>query len=162
MKKHFIATFLCAGLGLIDTSGFARADSIGRYECSVVGAVAMDAIGDREGHVPRTVQFNCVGVDGLLKGGVYTAISIAEWTGSEGRYLLGDGVHRTAGGLAVAHTLEGIGSFTMRDGKPAGVTSSGRAIFSFASGTLASLAGRAIKFVSKTTGTNQFEMEITD
>jgi len=161
MKTQFIAT-LCIGLGLIGTSRFAFADSIGKYECSVVGAVAVDAIGDREGHALRTVQFNCVGVDGLLKGGVYTAISISEWTGSDGKYLLGDGVHRTAGGLAVAHTLEGTGSLIMKDGKPAGTTSSGRAIFSFASGTLASLAGRAIKFVSRTTGTNQFEMEITD
>ena len=57
-------------------SGVALADTIGRYECSVIGALAQEPIGDRNEHTMVSVQYSCVGMDGLLKGAVNTGISI--------------------------------------------------------------------------------------
>ena len=47
MSKRFIATFLCSALGLIGASGFALAETIGRYECSTIGTASQEPIGDR-------------------------------------------------------------------------------------------------------------------
>ena len=68
MSKRFIATLVCSALGLIGASGLALADSIGRFECSVVGTPSQEPIGDRNGHGLLSIQYSCFGVDGLLKG----------------------------------------------------------------------------------------------
>ena len=51
MCERLTATFVCSALSLVAATGFARADTIGRYQCAVVGAIAQDPIGDRDGHV---------------------------------------------------------------------------------------------------------------
>jgi hypothetical protein len=162
MSKRFIATFACAALSLIGSSGLALAETIGRYECSIVGTISQEPIGDRDGHRLMSFQFSFFGVDGLLKGAVYTASSVSEWDGSQGTYLFTAGVHRAPGGLAVTQLTEGTGSVVMKDGKPAGTESSGKATFRFASGTLATISGKAVKFTSKTTGVGQFSLEFAD
>jgi hypothetical protein len=50
----------------------------------------------------------------------------------------------------------------MKDGKPAGSDASGKAQFKFASGTLATLSGKAVKFETKPTGVSRFSIEYTD
>ena len=50
----------------------------------------------------------------------------------------------------------------MKDGKPAGTESSGKAVFKFASGTLAAISGKTVKFTSKPTGVGRFELEFAD
>jgi hypothetical protein len=57
---------------------------------------------------------------------------------------------------------EGTGSVSMKDGKPAGVTASGKAVFKVGSGSLAALSGKAASFTSKVTGANRFELEFAD
>ena len=162
MCKRLIAAFFCSALGLIGASGFALAETIGRYECNTFGTASQEPIGDRNGHQLSAVQFSCLGVDGVLKGAVYTATSITEWDGPRGTYLLTGGVHRAPGGLAVTQTLEGTGSILLKDGKPVGWENSGKSIFKFASGTLAALAGKTVKFTSKGKGLNRFDIEFTD
>ena len=81
MRKRFIATFVCSALSLIGASGFALAETIGRYECSFIGTGSQEPIGGT-GHSLSSNQFSCFGVDGLLKGAVYTGSSIGEWGGS--------------------------------------------------------------------------------
>ena len=49
-----------------------------------------------------------------------------------------------------------------KDGKPAGVTGSGKAIFKLGSGNLAALSGKATKFTTRMTGANRFELEFVD
>ena len=71
MRKRFIATFVCSALSLIGASGFALAETIGRYECSFIGTGSQEPIGGT-GHSLSSNQFSCFGVDGLLKGAVYT------------------------------------------------------------------------------------------
>ena len=119
MDKRIIVTVVCSTLGLINASGFALAETVGRLECSVVGAVSPDPIGDKDGHLLRSNQYSCLGMEGLLKGAVYSGSSTSEWDGSQGTYLSGGGIIRVAGGLAVTQITEGTGSIVMKDGKPA-------------------------------------------
>lgn len=162
MSKRLVASILFSAFGLIGTSGFALADTIVRYECNIIGAIGLEPIGDRDGHLLRSYDYSCVGVDGLLKGGVYTAISVSEMDGPKVTFHLGAGVHRTAGGLAVGQSLEGTGSTVMQEGKPARATASGTMIFKFASGTLAVLSGKTFKWAAKPIGFNRFELEFAD
>jgi hypothetical protein len=161
VSKRFVASILVSALGLIGTSGMAQADSIGRYECNIIGPVGLEPIGDHDGHVLRSYDFSCEGVDGLFKGAVYTAISVSELDGSKASFHLGGGIHRAPAGLAVGQMLEGSGSTTMLDGRPR-ATASGTMMVRFASGTLASLSGKTLKWAAKPAGFNRFDMEFAD
>lgn len=65
------------------------------------------------------------------------------------------------GGLAVSQAIEGTSSVVMKDGKPVGNESSGKTRFRFASGTLAALAGKTVRFEAKPTGVGRFSLEYT-
>jgi hypothetical protein len=162
MDKRIMITAICSTPGLISASGFALAETVGRYECSVVGAVSQDPIGDKDGHRITGVQYSCSGMEGLVKGAVYSGTSTSEWDGSQGTYLSGGGTVRAAGGLAVTQITEGKGSAIMKDGKPAGSESSGKALFKYASGTLASLSGKMVRWETKPMGFGLFSIELTD
>lgn len=161
MDKRIIATVACTTLGLVNASGFALADSIGRLECSIVGTPSQDPIGDRDGHRLVSAQYSCFGVEGLLKGVLYTTATTSEWDGSQGIYFVGGGIIRAPGGIAVTQLTEGQGSTVMKDGKPAGNEVSGKGQVKFASGAFAELSGRAIKFEAKPAGFNRFGLEFT-
>jgi hypothetical protein len=161
-KTSLLAALAWSVVGLCSASEAALADTIGRYECNVLGTTTLEALGDRTGHGLLNYQFSCVGVDGLLKGAVYTAVHISEWDGTQGKFLLTGGVHRMAGGQAVSRMLEGTGSVVHQDGKPVGTASSGTAIFDLGSGTLSALAGKTAKFKSKSIGYNRFALEFED
>ena len=161
MNKRIIATVACTTLGLINASGFALADSIGRLECSIVGTPSQDPIGDRDGHRLASAQYSCLGVEGLLKGAMYTSSSASEWDGSQAKYVAGGGIMRAPGGLVVIQLNEGVGSVVMKDGKPAGSEASGKSLVKFASGAFAELAGRALRFDAKPAGFNRFTLEFT-
>ena len=160
--KRLAVALACSLLSLCGAGGFAIADTIGRYECNVVGTAAPEPIGDRPGHGLTSYQYSCVGVEGFLKGAVLSATNISEWEGPQGKFLLGGGVHRTAGGFAVSRMQEGTNSITIQDGKPVGSTGSGTAIFNLGSGTLSSLSGKTVKFTSKSIGPQRFILEFQD
>lgn len=161
MGKRFVVTVVCSALCLISESGVALPESVGRWECSVVGTVSQEPIGDRDGHRLVSFEYSCSGVEGLLKNTVYTASGISEWDGPQGKYLSAGGIVRAPGGLAVTQVTEAIGSLVMKDGKPAGTETSGKAQFTFASGTLAALSGKPVKFESKPIGAGRFGIEVT-
>ncbi|WP_338833878.1 hypothetical protein [Bradyrhizobium septentrionale] len=162
MDKRIIMTAVCSALGSIGASGFALAETVGRYECNIVGVVSQEPIGDKDGHRITGVQYSCSGVEGLVKGAVYSGTSTSEWDGPQGTYLSGGGTVRAAGGLAVTEITEGKGAAVMKDGKPAGSESSGKALFKFASGTLATLSGKTVRWETKPTGVGRFSIELTD
>src|SRR5436309_12655922 len=58
----------CSTFVLISANGFAQAETIGRYECSVVGTADQEPIGDKDGHRLASVQYSCFGVEGLVNG----------------------------------------------------------------------------------------------
>lgn len=161
MGKRFVATVVCSTLCSIIGSEVALADSIGRWECSVVGTVSQEPIGDRDGHRLVSFQYSCFGVDGLLKDTVYTAFGVSEWDGPQGKFLSAGGIVRAPGTLAVTQITEATASAIMKDGKPAGNHTSGKAQFSFASGLLATLSGKTVKFESKPAGAGRFTIEVT-
>lgn len=137
MDKRIIATVVSTTLGFVNASGFALADPIGRLECSIVGTPSQEPIGDRDGHRLVSGQYSCLGVDGLLKGALYTTATTSEWDGSQGTYFTGGGVFRVPGGIAVTQLNEARGSAVITDGKPAGNEVSGKGQVKFASGALA-------------------------
>jgi hypothetical protein len=162
MNQRVIATVLFSMLALAGATELASADPIGRYECSIVGNANQEPLGDRAGHGLLSYQFSCYGVDGLLKGAVYSAVHVSEWDGPQGTFLLAGGVHRIAGGFAVTQMTEGSATVIMKDGKPVSVTSSGKAIFKLGQGSLAALSGKAASFTTRVTGPNRFELEFAD
>jgi hypothetical protein len=161
MRKFLIASILASAFGLVGASGLAHADSLGRYECNIIGPIGLDPIGDRDGHLLRSYDYSCAGIDGIFKGAVLTGVSVGEMDGSRMTFHLAGGVHRVAGGLAVGETLEGTGSTVTQEG-PARVTASGTMIFKFASGKLAALSGKTFKWTAKPIGFNRYEMEYGD
>jgi hypothetical protein len=160
MDKRIIVTVVCSALASISLSASALAETVGRFECSVVGAASQDPIGDKDGHRLTTVQYSCVGVDGLLKDALYSGSSTSEWNGSQATYFTGGGTIRAPGGLAVTLLTEGVGSAIMKDGKHAGSEASGKGLVKFASGTLAALAGKTDKWQVKPAGFNRFSLEL--
>lgn len=150
-------------VGAIAASSIAHADVVGRYDCHALGSTAPEPIGDRAGHGLQQYQFSCVGVDGPLKGAIYTAINATEWDGPNGKQLLGGGVHRMPDGLAVTQMQEGAHTTVeMKDGKLAGISGAGKAAVKFASGSLVSLSGKTLNFVSKSIGFNHFVIEFSE
>ena len=99
MRKSFIAAFVCSALGLTSSGGFALAETIGRYNCTIVGVASQEPIGDRSGHFLASVQYSCFGEGGPLKGDVHTASSASEWDNNQGTFLIGGGIHRRRGDL---------------------------------------------------------------
>jgi hypothetical protein len=100
-------------------------------------------------------------VVGLLKGSVYTGSNVTEWDGTTGKYVSGNAVTRAAGGMLVTTITGGTLEYIMKDGKPVGVISSGTGQAAIATGSAAPYAGRSFKFSSKTTGLNQFNIDVT-
>ena len=162
MGKRLVAAVLCSSIGLIGTTGLAFADTVGRYQCSVVGSSIPEPIGDRAGHNLQSIQYSCIGVEGLLKGAVLTGNAMVEWDGAKSFFLAASTTHRAANGLAVGQLLEGSGSLAMENGKPLGQNASGTAAFRLASGAFAALSGKTLKWVSKPTGPNRFEQEYSE
>jgi hypothetical protein len=162
MRKPLIAGILASIVGLVGISGSAYADSIGRYECNIIGAIGLEPIGDHDGHLLRSFDYFCAGVDGIFKGALLSAVSVSEVDGSRVTFHLVGGVHRIAGGLAVGETLEGTGSSVMQEGGRARTASAGTMIFKFASGKLAPLSGKTFKWAAKPIGYNRFDLEYED
>ncbi|MCL2641778.1 MAG: hypothetical protein FWD53_13090 [Phycisphaerales bacterium] len=161
MDKRYIVTVVCSALGLINANEFAQAETVGRYECSVVGPVSQEPIGDKDGHRLISIQYSCFGVEGLVKGALYSGTATNEWDGPQATYLFGGGITRAAGGLAVAQVTEGAsGPVVMEEGKPVGNEFSGKGVFKFASGTLAALSGKAVRWETKPAGFGRFTLEI--
>jgi hypothetical protein len=162
MSKRLIASILLSTIGLISTNESASAETIGRLECNILGAVGLEPIGDRDGHLLRSYDYSCVGVDGLFKGGVSTGISVSEVDGPKVTFLLGAAVYRTTGGTAVGQMLDATGSSVMQEGRPTRGTASGKIMFKFASGTMAAISGKTVNYTGKPIGFNRFELEYRD
>ncbi|MGY3454352.1 hypothetical protein [Bradyrhizobium sp. USDA 4353] len=149
-------------LGLLAGPGTARADTIARYDCTIVGTLGLEPISDRPGHMLVSFQYSCVGTDGLMKGATYTANVASEWENQKGTYLYGAGIHRSPDGHAVAVLTEGKGSVLMKDGAPAISEATGKVVFRLASGRFAALAGRTVNFTARLVGPGHLVYELTD
>ena len=119
-------------------------------------------VGDKEGHVLTGFQYSCFGVEGLPKGAVATTVALIEWDGSMGTFVTTVKIHRAPGGIAVGQTDEGTASMIMKEGKPIATEASGNAVIKFASGILALLSSKILKWISKSVAPDRFEQEYSD
>ena len=161
MRKAVIVMAFGAAASLA-TASPVHAELIGRYECNIVGTLGQEPIGDRPGHMLVSFQYSCYGVDGLLKGALYTASVASEWENQKGVYLYGAGIHRMTDGLAVIQLADGTGTVAMQNGTPAMSQANGKVVFKLASGSLASLAGKTVDFTARLTGPGHFIYEMND
>lgn len=164
MRVLSAASAVCGVLcGVIGAGlGTANADTIARYDCTIVGTMGLEPIGDRPGHMLVSFQYSCVGTDGLMKGATYTANVASEWENQKGTYLYGAGVHRSPDGYAVATLIEGTGSAVMKNGAPAISEATGKVAFKLASGRFAALAGRTANFTARLVGPGHLIYELAD
>ncbi|MCK1422234.1 hypothetical protein IVB14_19140 [Bradyrhizobium sp. 180] len=98
------SAFICFVLAFLAANEVAVADPVGRYECSVIGAPIQDQIGDRDGHALSSVQYACSGVDGLLKGAVYTSMNVSEADGPQ-RLSVGGLLHDAIPAMVARPTI---------------------------------------------------------
>jgi hypothetical protein len=162
MRTQNLALVVCSALGLVATSGTARADVIARYDCNIVGTLGQEPIGDRPGHMLVSFQYSCYGIDGLMKGALYTASIASEWENQKGNYLYGVGIHRTTDSYAVVQLTEGAGAVVMKAGMPAVSEASGKVVFKLASGRFSGLAGKTVNFTARLSEPGHFIYELTD
>lgn len=158
MTRAILTSVLCSSAILISANS-AFSESLGRYECTIVGPALPEPVGDQTGHAIQSFQYSCVGIDGLIKEAVLTGNTVLEWKGQQATFLSASTTHRASGGLAVGQLLEGTGSSVLKEGKVAGLNASGTATIKFAIGSLSSLSGKMLKWVSKSIGFNRFEQE---
>jgi hypothetical protein len=162
MSTQNLALVVCSALALAAAGGRARADTIARYDCNIVGTLGQEPIGDRPGHMLVSFQYSCYGLDGLMKGALYTASIASEWENQKGSYLYSVGIHRTADSYAVVQRLEGTGAVVTKDAMPAISEASGKVVFKLASGRFAGLVGKTVNFTARLTAPGHFIYELTE
>ncbi|MGY4485034.1 hypothetical protein ACVWWR_004225 [Bradyrhizobium sp. LM3.2] len=90
-------------------------------------------------------------------------MSVSEWAADKGTYFLASlEFHRALEGVAIGQLSEATGFSSMEGEQGTAVATSGTTVFKFASGSLAALSGKTLKFTTKLTGLRSFELEFTD
>ncbi|MCP3392321.1 hypothetical protein NLM27_26590 [Bradyrhizobium sp. CCGB12] len=161
MKRFSLCMVLYVVLGLLGLNEIALADSTRRYGC-IIDGTDREPTGDRNGRIIVSLQYTCRVADGLLRDAGITGLSVSEWDNEKGRYLASIDVYRALDGIAIGQLLEGTSSSVTEDNGAVGIAASGKMVFKFASGSLAALSGRTIKFTTKLINSRQFELEFTD
>ena len=68
---------------------------------------------------------------------------------------------RKPGAMAAVQITEGTIELTITDGKVTGATASGKGRWPIATGSAAAFSGKTFSWTSKTTGFNQYSVEVT-
>ncbi|MET4261752.1 hypothetical protein ABIC09_006723 [Bradyrhizobium sp. S3.12.5] len=160
MIKPVLAFLLCSAIELFGPSTGAVADTR-RYACTITAA-DREPVGVRNERVVLTVQYGCRIADGILGGAGITAVSVSEWAADKGTYLASLEFHRALEGVAIGQLSEATGFSSLEGEQGIAVAASGTTVFNFASGSLAALSGKTLKFTTKLTGLRSFELEFTD
>lgn len=149
------AAFLLVGAG-----AFAQTADSYRLICNNVGNNAPEALGDREGHAISVSDYACRVEGSSSDGGLLTGRTIYEWDKTNAVGLTGSGVTRKPGATTSYINTETKAALTMVDGKPAGVSGSGRGHYTMATGSAAALKGKSYSFTFKSTGPGQFVVDV--
>lgn len=159
--KLSLPSGLCAAaLAMGSVGAAAQSGSTTRLHCHTVGSAAPEVLGDREGHAVSVSQHSCRVEGGLTDGGILTGITIAEWDKGHAVVLSATGITRKPGAVTAYQQTEGKSSLVMTDGKPSGMTGSGRGRYTLATGSAAALAGKTYSYTFSMTGPNQFVVEV--
>ena len=131
MKSAIIKT-LVSVVAILGPTGVARAEMIGLYECTNVGAVGEDAIGDQAGQSLVRSEYFCTGVDGAIKGASHSGTLVSEWKRPKGTWISAVGDHASIGGPCGDAGLGGVRARqSCKTGNSTVSSSSGKAVFKF-------------------------------
>ena len=133
--------------------------NVDAFSCRYVEAPTAEPIGDEEGHGISVRDYSCEVTQGPLSGGVLTARAVWETDKSGGRLLLGGGVIRKPGAMAIVQLSDGKLEYVTTDGAVTEVRTSGSGAYLLASGAAASLSGKTFTYATKTTAPGQFYFE---
>jgi hypothetical protein len=153
---------LGAALALTTLSATVLAQTavVSKATCQGIGVAPQEPIGDREGHAITVSQYSCHSEGGPLDGTVMTGTIIFEWNkGVPAVMLVGSGVFRKPGAIAVFQDNESALSLTMADGKVTGFTGTSKGVYKLSTGSLASLAGKSYTTTFHTIGGGQYVVE---
>ena len=129
------------------------------FSCRYIEAPTAEPFGNEEGHGISVRDYSCQLTQGPLSGGVLTARAVWEIDKSGGRLLLGGGIIRKPGAMAVLQLSEGKLEYVTKNGDVTEVRTSGRGAYLLASGGAASLSGKTFTYNTKTTAPAQFYFE---
>lgn len=160
MIRPALAFVLCSALEWIGLGMGAVAETR-RYACTITAADREPA-GVRNERVILTVQYGCRIAGGLLTDAGITAVSVSEWAADKRTYLASMEFHHALEGVALGQLSEATDFSSMEGEQDIGVATSGTTVFTFASGSLADLSGKTLKFTTKPTGLRSFELEFAD
>jgi len=92
---------------------------------------------------------------------VVTQGAIWETESSEAKMLSSDGVARKPGATAAYPNTSGTLTCMMQDGKRVGYTAMGKGVYTMATGSGASLAGKSYSWVVRPTGPRSYTVDVT-
>jgi hypothetical protein len=130
------------------------------FTCTIVGVGPTEPLGDREGHAVSQALYSCLASTGPLSGGVWTETIVWEWDKNNGVLVSGAGVVRKPGVIAVVQLTEQKLDRIVTDGKVTGAVGAGHGTFPVAVGPAVALSGKSFAYSVKTTGPNQFNLEM--
>ena len=131
-----------------------------KFSCQSIGSSPPEPIGDREGHSISSGEVSCRAEGGPLIGGVMTGTSMYEWDKGSGIMLSGSGIVRKPGATTAYRINEAKIALIMTDGKVTGSASSGKGVYTMATGSAASLAGKSFTYSTRTTAPGQFTLDV--
>ena len=129
--------------------------------CTNIGANAPEPLGDREKHSIHVQAATCTHDGGPFKGAVTTQGVIWEHDATGSNLLAGDGVARRPGLTIAFRVTEGVLTWVMKDGKPAGWNAHGKGVYILAAGDAAEFKGKAFSWTSRPTGARTYVTDLT-
>jgi len=135
-------------------------ENVDAFACHYIEAPTAEPFGDEEGRGLSVRDYSCEVTQGPLSDGVFTARAIWEMDKSGGRLLLGGGVVRKPGAMAVLQLSDGKMEYVTTKGEVTEVRTSGRGRYLLASGSAASLSGKPFAYATKTTAPGRFYFEV--
>jgi hypothetical protein len=152
-----ITTAVAFALVAVSASGQEKSFS---FSCQSVGSSPPEPLGDREGHSISSSMVSCRAEGGPLIGGVLTGTTTYEWEKGAGVLLAGSGIIRKPGATTAYRIIEGKIALIMTDGKVTGSTGSGKGVYTMATGTAATLAGKTFTYSTRPTAPGQFAIDV--
>ena len=151
-----------AGIALTCSSALAQSGSMARLYCNAVGGSSPEPLGDRDGHSISVGDIACRVEGGPGDGGVVTGTTIYEWDKTNAVLLSGLGITRKPGATSAYQHTEGNAKLIISDGKPVGLSGSGRGRYTLGTGAATALNGKTYSYTFKTLGPGQFVVDVTN
>jgi hypothetical protein len=158
-----LSSIAIASAAVVAFAPSAVAKDISKAVCQAVGASGQpEPLGDREGHGISVTTESCRVEGGAMDGGLMTGQVIWEWDKTNGTLVSVSGVVRKPGATVAYQATEGTLALTIADGKVTGFTGTVKGHWPIATGSAASMAGKTVIVRVKSTGAEQWELDIAE